>query len=255
MPLKIKVRAIIIITLSLTLLLYCILSGIMNKSLFHITLFFIFLSLSLLFIYLFIPQIKIGNEIRRGKRGKVYLTFDDGPIEPYTSKILDILKENNVRATFFVVGRKAKEYPHLLERMYKEGHTIGNHTFNHRILTLMSKKRALDEIKRCEEVISEITGNKPKFFRSPHGFRRPFMRKLMEKLGYKLVTWTKGIWDTAPSSKEELLKRVSKKIKDGEILLLHDGNPFSYQTVEILPKIIEEYRKRGLSFDVIDNAV
>lgn len=253
MPLRIKIRAGIIITSWIILFLSLSFAGIINKSVFYLSLSFLLLLLSSVSLYLFVPQIKVGNEIKRGKRGKIYLTFDDGPMEPYTSKILDILKEHNVKATFFVIGRKAKEYPSILKRMKEEGHRIGNHTFNHTILTCLSKKRVIEEIKGCEKVISEITGVKPELFRAPHGFRRLFINRILKKLGYIPITWTKGIWDTSPSSSEELIKRTLKRITDGEIILLHDGNPLSYQTVDILPKIIEEYKKSGLKFSVIDD--
>lgn len=193
---------------------------------------------------------------RRNHAGKriAVLTFDDGPDEPWTSQILDILQREGVPATFFVLGPKALRHPELLRRMAEEGHEIGNHTMSHRILIWKSWSAIAAEVNQANDAIELAAGVRPRACRPPHGFRTPFMRGRLDRMGLTLVPWTKGIWDTQDVTPQQLLRRFHRRIAPFEILLLHDGvdplapSPKRNATVEVLPKIIREYHERGYRF-------
>jgi peptidoglycan/xylan/chitin deacetylase (PgdA/CDA1 family) len=251
LPLRVKLRAIFIFTISLSILLFLFYLSYLNR--FFLLILIPLLIISFILLYLFVPQIRVPGEVKIGKKGKVYLTFDDGPSEKWTSKILDILKEKDVKATFFVVGEKAKRCPDIVKRIVEEEHGIGNHTYTHRKLTFLSYKDVFNEIERCEEEIFRITGKRPYLLRTPHGFRSLFLPLIKRKKGLKVVTWTKGVWDTDGPGEKEIMMRVFKKVKNGEILLLHDGNEKAApQVFSCLSEIIDEYKKRGFGFGKVE---
>ena len=226
-----------------------------------IALMVVWFALGLFLAWLFIPQWDPWlHRLRRKFKDRkiVVMTFDDGPCEPWTAQILDILKEHGVHASFFVVGEKAKELPHLVKRAHAEGHSIGGHTSSHRILTFMSEKDRLEEIENSIESIHTILGCRPNFFRLPHGFKFPGMYKVLGEWNLLPISWTKGIWDTDMPSVDTLLKRFAKKFDPFEILLLHDGildgKPDSNRTslVEALPRMIEAYKQLGYEFLTVE---
>lgn len=226
-----------------------------------IILFFVLLTAGAYFLYLFLPQwdswlYKTRRKIRRN--GKVCcLTFDDGPSKEWTPQILDILNEYGIKATFFVTGERTAAWPQIVKRIADENHEIGNHTMSHRIITFRPKKDVTEEIKECSLIIENIAGVKPTLFRSPHGFKRLGLKKILDENKLKLVPWTKGLWDTNMPPSKELLKRLKRKFDPLEILLLHDGidnrkmPQHRKATVEILPEIISEYKQRGYTFKTI----
>lgn len=183
-----------------------------------------------------------------GKR--VALTFDDGPNEPYTSQILDILKERRVRATFFVAGSNCRRFPGTIERLARDGHEIGNHTWTHEVLPLKPPSRIEEEIRKTSDIIEKLTGVRPALFRPPHGWRNPWTNAISRRCGCVPVAWTLGVWDTDRPGAEAIARRSLKGVRDGCVILLHDGRgiedrPDSSQLVEALPAIIDEIQRRG----------
>lgn len=183
----------------------------------------------------------------------VYLTFDDGPSK-LTGQVLSILKEEEVTATFFVLGEHAKQSPELIQRMKEAGHAIGNHTYNHEYDDLYSSfPRFWDQIKRTEEVVREITGVRPAMVRAPGGTYGHFDEtyfKLLEQGGYKVFDWDVDSGDSkrrgVPAA--EIVKNAtSEKLKDEMIVLLHDGTGHE-ESVKALPEIIKFYKKHGYTF-------
>lgn len=153
----------------------------------------------------------------------VALTFDDGPDET-TLRILDILKENNARATFFLIGSKAVEYPATVRRIVEEGHTIGIHSYWHSPwFPLRSSRRIAGELKECEKALFEIVQKRPLLFRPPFGVTNPPIAKAVKKCGYQTVGWSIRSFDTMTSgSHEKILKKIGRKLRGGSIILLHD---------------------------------
>jgi len=184
----------------------------------------------------------------------VALTFDDGPNEPYTSQVLEVLKQQNVRATFFLIGENVRTFPAAAVRIVREGHVIGNHTEHHPIpFALESTEKLQAEVASAQETIRSITGCIPRFFRPPQGLRSPWLMSLLESDSLITVTWddAPGDWDPMPSA--TIAERTVRDAEPGSIILLHDGMNLTHgadqsATVRALPTIIRELRSRGYRF-------
>jgi peptidoglycan/xylan/chitin deacetylase (PgdA/CDA1 family) len=181
---------------------------------------------------------------------EIALTFDDGPHSYYTRKILDILKANHVKATFFVVGEKVLEHPELVKAEAAEGHVLGNHTFHHVNLTRIPEQDVAAEVVACGDAILASTGRKPRFFRPPGGDYDPQVAGVVDALGYTLILWTDNPGDYASPGTGKIETRVTSGIGNGGIILMHDG---VQETLDALPVIIEDLRNRGFSFVGIDD--
>ncbi len=178
---------------------------------------------------------------------QVILTFDDGPNSPYTEKILDILKEERVSATFFVCGKNAQKYPHLVKKMAKDSHLVANHSWNHQYLPSILGLN-YREIADTEKLIGQLTGQKNKLYRAPWGKIPPWLKSKLESEGFKVVGWDvmadyKGIFGTAVNSEDEIVSRV-QKAKDGDVIVLHDRKP----AVKSLQAVISTLYEKGFSF-------
>ncbi|MDL1872357.1 polysaccharide deacetylase family protein [Deltaproteobacteria bacterium PRO3] len=183
----------------------------------------------------------------------VALTFDDGPNEPYTSQILDILAQKQVPAAFFTVGASVSRSPEVVARMLREGHTVGNHTQTHRGLIALKPEEIRQELAGWERAMAPIGTPAPKLFRAPHGWKSPFLGKILAETGYRLVGWTRGVWDTDRPGEEVLFHRLTARPENGMILLLHDGvegvpGADRGDLVAVLPKVIDHYRALGFRF-------
>jgi peptidoglycan/xylan/chitin deacetylase (PgdA/CDA1 family) len=196
-----------------------------------------------------------GRIFWRGRvdRPALALTFDDGPNEPYTSRILDILGRFEVEATFFVLGQAVEMYPHVIKRMAEEGHEVGNHGCGHDVLPLKSPSAIRREVRLTAELIKEATGTESRLFRVPHGWRNPWLGAAARKEGHVPVSWTFGVWDTSRPGADVIARRTLKKLGNGAIILLHDGwggeeDADAGQTVTALPAILTEAKRRGYRF-------
>jgi peptidoglycan/xylan/chitin deacetylase (PgdA/CDA1 family) len=183
----------------------------------------------------------------------VSVTFDDGPNPEATPRILDVLAAHEVRATFFVLGRHAERWPHLVRRMADEGHQIGNHGYWHRKLHRRLPGYVRDDLTRGTDSIVQAGGVTPRLFRAPHGFRSPWVTPIASSLGQRTVGWTLGVWDSARPGAPEIVRRALAGMHARSILLLHDGDGYDadgdrLQTAEALPHIIVGLRERGLRF-------
>lgn len=193
-----------------------------------------------------------------GGAREVALTFDDGP-SPYTARILDILRENRVSATFFLCGENSERHPELVRRIQAEGHEIGNHTYSHPYLTLTGRAKIASEIDRTQEVLGGILGAAPKLFRPPFGVRWFPLWPLLRERGMTLVLWSVRGYDGRLDS-PGIARRILEQAHPGAIILLHDGfetHPPSQvdrrATVDALPAVIEGLRKAGYTFSRISN--
>ena len=187
----------------------------------------------------------------------VALTFDDGPYSPYTEQILDILKENNVPATFFLIGQNAERNPELVKRIVSEGHQLGNHTYHHVDLLKADSKTIAEEIDRTSKVIATITGTMPHVVRPPHGFRDPKVMEIVSQRGLEVVEWSVMSRDWTSPGVEAIVDRTVKKVKNGSIILLHDGDGTAnkasrIQSVEATRRIIQTLMAEGYQFVTVD---
>jgi peptidoglycan/xylan/chitin deacetylase (PgdA/CDA1 family) len=191
----------------------------------------------------------------------VALTFDDGPNEPYTSQILDILDSYGVKATFFVVGKNVELYPETVRRIVAEGDVLGNHTYSHKANHAVTVGGDND-IELAQEAIFNVTGFKPHLYRPPHGKKSPWELKYLKREELVEVTWSAAANEAhdellfGASVPEEVAKEIISKAKPGRIILLHDGYGTNHGdaksdkslTVKVLPSIIEELQKEGYRF-------
>jgi len=203
----------------------------------------------------FVPRSSLwGDAIWRGdpSSGRVAITFDDGPRSPYTDRVLDVLRDANAPATFFVIGKNVERHPDLARRMHEEGHGIGNHTWSHSFAAVMRWSAWWrSEIERTDNLVEELTGVRPRFFRPPMGYKTFCTMRAVREAGQTVVAWSRRPFDGLATTSESVVRRLSKA-RAGEILLMHDGSPPARPahdptpTVEALPRVIEMLRGKGL---------
>ncbi|MCS7460459.1 polysaccharide deacetylase family protein [Paenibacillus doosanensis] len=180
--------------------------------------------------------------------GKVALTFDDGPDGKYTPAILDILRENDVKATFFVVGTQVSKFPEVLKRIHEEGHAIGNHSWDHADLSKLSSARIRTELTKTDEWIEKTVGFSPSLIRAPYGAVSALVKKEAERSERPLIGWNVDPRDWAGTDSEEIVRNVKSHTKPGGIILLHSfgGKQGKLDnTVEALPAIIAFLKENG----------
>ncbi|NLS45508.1 MAG: polysaccharide deacetylase family protein [Firmicutes bacterium] len=183
---------------------------------------------------------------------KIALTFDDGPDDIYTPKILDILAEYNVRATFFLIGNSAEKYQNVVKRIWEEGHEIGNHTYHHSNLSKMMPWQILLDLKKARQVFADITGEDVLVVRPPYGALNPPAVEAIGNEGYNVFLWTVDSLDWWGLSKEEVIENVIPRVERGVIILHHSsGGPGEdlTGTINALPEIIETLQSQGYSFN------
>lgn len=180
---------------------------------------------------------------------EVALTFDDGPSPKYTPLLLDGLKERNVRATFFLLGKNVKENQELVQRMQAEGHLLGNHTYNHVQLNKIPETTARQEILKTNNEIYEATGKYPEYMRPPYGSWKKNMELCVEMLP---VFWDIDTLDWKSQNVDAILKAAGEEPEDGSIILMHD----EYQTsVEAALLIIDRLKEKGYEFVTVDELI
>ena len=178
------------------------------------------------------------------------LTFDDGPYPPYTGRLLDVLKEKKIRATFFLVGEQARMHPDLVRRMVDEGHTVGLHAFCHRDFLKLTEEEKEKDLQQGKEILQSITGKEPVYWRPPHGFRDSSVMKIASAKDLQVVNWSVIPRDWTGIDKQEIYNRVMDKAEDGAIVLLHDGDSPLYKasrqaTVDAVGPLIDSLREKG----------
>ena len=183
----------------------------------------------------------------------IALTFDDGPDPVYTAMILDILKENGVKATFFLVGSKMRQYPQITERIYKEGHCVANHTMTHFLLTGKSVNVVSKSVLQTEQVLDSICGESLKLFRPPWGKITKSQKESLQKMGFKVILWDVNSDDYKPKiTVNDIIYNVMKGAGNKKIVLFHDsdylGKASRKNTVLALPRIISFLKETGYSF-------
>lgn len=208
---------------------------------------------TLLIVYLlFHPrnQWLVANRSRVDGARCVALTFDDGPDPVYTPKLLDLLREKGVKATFFVVGKRADQYPEIVRRAWTEGHLIANHTWSHDpLFCFLMPRRLRSEIERGSESIRRSCGFRSRLFRSPVGLRHPLLAPCLEVLEMEYISWSIRTLDTFTTNSNILAERILNKAASGDIILLHDHLPRGTDAMlQALPRVIDELRKRGFDF-------
>jgi len=192
------------------------------------------------------------------KEKKVALTFDDGPDNIYTPQILDILKAKNVKATFFVIGKRAERFSEIMQRIVAEGHLAGNHTWNHPNIMKISLEDAKEEVLKTEKLLKSYYKDMPdrvRIFRSPYGSIDPERVEFISNIGYKIISWNVDSLDWKGLSAEEVKTNVLENVTNGSIILQHSAGGAEEDlsgSVEALPEIIDVLKAEGFKFVTVD---
>lgn len=203
----------------------------------------------------------LGDNVTRLPGDALALTIDDGPDPEVTPQVLDLLRREGVKATFFLIARRAEQHPALVRRIVAEGHALGNHSFKHRHdFSLLGPRGFATEIERAQAVFERLVGQRPAWFRAPAGLRNPFLDPVLHRLGLTLVSWTRRGFDTRERDPAVVLARLTRGLRGGDILLLHDGHCARDATgrpvvLEVLPRLLEQSRRAGWRWVTLDEAL
>jgi peptidoglycan/xylan/chitin deacetylase (PgdA/CDA1 family) len=199
----------------------------------------------------------LGANIRRlpaaaAARGEVALTLDDGPDPELTPVVLDLLDRHQARATFFCIAQRAARHPQLCREIVRRGHSVQNHSHRHtHDFSLLGPQGFAREIGQAQDTLAQITGERPRYFRAPAGLRNPFLDPVLHRMELELVSWTRRGFDTARREPAGVLRRLTRQLAGGDILLLHDGRaamaPSGRPVVlEVLPDLLSRLGENGL---------
>lgn len=183
----------------------------------------------------------------------IAMTFDDGPSPTLTPKLLDILKEKGVKATFFVIGQNVVHAPQIVARAAREGHEIGSHTWSHPALTKLSDAKVQEEIEKTSSAILEATGKKPTLLRPPYGTINPHLSKMIEQEdGLTIVLWSVDPLDWKSPGASVVAQRLITGAKPGAITLSHDIKP---GTIKAIPQVIDALKAKGYQFVTVSELI
>jgi peptidoglycan/xylan/chitin deacetylase (PgdA/CDA1 family) len=187
---------------------------------------------------------------------QIALTYDDGPNDPHTLHLLDVLAGHGVHATFFMIGRYVRQRPDIAREVAKAGHIVGNHTFTHPVLSLLSSNQIRTELVDCRQALADAIGQHSNLFRPPFGARRPAVLRIAHEVGLAPVMWnvTGYDWNAPPAA--EIERKCVRQIRGGEVVLLHDGGHKQMgadrsQTVLATDHLISRYKAEGYEFVTI----
>ena len=187
----------------------------------------------------------------------VAITFDDGPNEPYTSVILEYFEAKNVKATFFIVGKNALRHPEIVKKIYKKGHTIGNHSLSHQFHEYFISPTFENEIASTQAIVSKLIGKQPGLFRPPWLWRQPILFNSLKKHKMKPVSGEFcDILEVFQPTGEKIARRTLARVKPGSIIIFHDGynakGADRTQTVRAVKIVVEELLKKNYKFVTVD---
>jgi peptidoglycan/xylan/chitin deacetylase (PgdA/CDA1 family) len=181
------------------------------------------------------------------------LTYDDGPNDPHTLRLLEVLARHNVKATFFLIGRYVKQRPDIAHELVRAGHIVGNHTFSHPNLIFASARETGMQLRDCKRALNDAVGEHSRLFRPPFGGRRPGTLRIVRSLGLEPVMWNVTGWDWKGKPTEYVEQKVRRQIRGGDVILLHDGGHQAFgadrsQTVIATDRLITRYKSEGYEF-------
>lgn len=214
--------------------------------------YFVFIAISI--VFLFLGLVVLGSSliqlnyfvksINKSSNKGISITFDDGPDNKLTPQLLNLLEQEKISATFFIIGSKIKGNEKLLADIYQKGHTIGNHSFaHHKKITYQPTKNLLADVELCNTSIQQVIGKQPLFFRPPFGVTTPRYNRVLKKLKMQSIGWNIRSFDTTATDKKKLYNKIIQQIKDGSIVLFHDTQEI---TLAVLPDIIMYCKQNGI---------
>jgi peptidoglycan/xylan/chitin deacetylase (PgdA/CDA1 family) len=187
---------------------------------------------------------------------KLALTYDDGPNDPHTLRLLEVLARHNVHATFFLIGRYVTKRPDIVRQIANAGHAIGNHTLSHPNLIFASTTQTITELRQCQQGLCDAVGEHSRLFRPPFGGRRPATLRVARSLGLEPIMWRVSGYDWKGRSAEYIERKVHARVRGGDVILLHDGGHRAFgadrsQTVIATDRLIAQYNSQGYEFVTI----
>ena len=198
---------------------------------------------------------------RHANDGLVALTFDDGPDPAVTPVVLEMLERAGARATFFCIGRRAEQHPDLVRAIRERGHGVENHTYSHpNSFALRGPGGMAAQIVRGQQAIERSGGGSPSLFRAPAGMQNPWLGKVLAGTGHRLVSWTRRGYDTVTPSSARVADRLARRLRAGDILLLHDGASARDRegrpvVLDALQRTIERLADRGLRSEALHHVL
>lgn len=184
------------------------------------------------------------DSINYGSGKRIALTFDDGPDPEMTPQILKVLNDANVKATFFLIGHKVEQHPDIAKQIELAGHIVADHSYSHsNTIAIFPTTKLTADIKQGADVIEQVTGKRPLWFRPPFGVTNPRYPKALKTLGMTSIGWSVRSMDTTNPDPNVLLRRITDSIKPGSIVLLHDTQQV---TLQILPQLIQQVQESGM---------
>lgn len=202
----------------------------------------------------FAEDAKVYRKSETGSK-KIALTFDDGPHPRLTPKILSVLREYDVKATFFVIGENAQWYSEAMRLLADSPHEIGNHTFSHRRLLGLSEDETLSEITSCKDILSNDFGIEVSLLRPPQGKLDKSLEERAGQMGYDIILWNIDTKDWAHTSAGEIASKVLGEVSGGDIILMHDYISGYSPTCDALRLIIPELLERGYEFVTVSELI
>jgi len=198
--------------------------------------------------------IRPGSTELRSKQ--LALTYDDGPNDPHTLRLLEVLAKHNVKATFFLIGRYVEQRPDIVREVVNAGHIVGNHTFSHPNLIFASTRQTRTQLQECQRSITQAIGQHSPLFRPPFGGRRPGTLSIARSLGLAPVMWNVSGEDWKGYSADEIKQRIRRQVRGGDVILLHDGSHTGMgvdrsQTIIATDLLISETKSEGFDFVTI----
>jgi peptidoglycan-N-acetylglucosamine deacetylase len=181
------------------------------------------------------------------------LTFDDGPNDPWTPRLLEILNHQQIRATFFLIGRFVAQRPEIARQIAAAGHVIGNHTYDHPNLIFAGAREVESQVRRCAEALQQAVGGHSNLFRPPYGGRTPQALRTVRRFGLVPVLWSVSGWDWDAQSAAQIENKVMGSVQGGDVILLHDGGHRHLGvdrsfTVDAVEQLIRRCRDQGFTF-------
>lgn len=203
-----------------------------------------------------LSKVSTPSPLNRGssERKWIALTFDDGPDDRFTPKILNILRKEKVPATFFVLGKQVQQNPTVLKRIVREGHLLGNHFENHQDLRKVSTNTVIEELQETDRLVYKLTKKRMGLIRPPFGAIDTRIKQIAASQGTKMVLWSVDPKDWTGRTSEQIIRDIKQKTRAGDIILLHaaGGKDRLHGTVGALPEIIHYYKKKGYRFVTVD---
>jgi peptidoglycan/xylan/chitin deacetylase (PgdA/CDA1 family) len=190
------------------------------------------------------------NSNKNSSKDFVSLTFDDGPHPVFTPKVLELLRQYNARATFFLIGKNAESHPEIVQDILRQGHVIGNHTYSHsNKFGFLGASKVIAELEHTDSVIEKISGFKMKMYRPAFGVTNPNIQKALAQTKHDCIGWSVRSLDTTSKNSEAILKRITSRISIGDIVLLHDT---SDKTLDVLERLLLFLQVNNLKSVTVD---